>query len=173
MASEQGVSEGGIRKRAKKEDWERDLAAKIREKADALVRKEAVRNEVRKEQGVPEKEIVEANAELQAMVRREHRKDITRSRSIVMSMMAELELTCGPENAELLAEFGEVMREPDERGQDKRADLYSKLLSLGGRAKTMKDLGDSLKNLVALEREAFGIDERVAPESPTVFNMQF
>ncbi|MNK86991.1 hypothetical protein D3C87_1069170 [compost metagenome] len=36
IASQQGVSEGAIRKRAKKEDWQRDLAAKIQAKAEAL-----------------------------------------------------------------------------------------------------------------------------------------
>ncbi|MES2942912.1 MAG: hypothetical protein V4772_08590 [Pseudomonadota bacterium] len=173
LASEHGLTEGGIRKRAKKEDWERDLAAKIRERADALVRKDAVRSQERKTLCVPEKTIVEANAEIQVVVRRGQKADITRARKIVMSMLEELELSCGPENAAMLAEFGEIMREPDERGQDKRAELYSKLTSLSGRAKTMKDLGDSLKSLVALEREAFGIDERKAPDSQTVFNMQF
>ena len=31
-------------------------------------------------------------------------------------------------------------------------------MSLPGRAKTMKDLGDSLKTMIGLEREAFSLD---------------
>ena len=37
-------------------------------------------------------------------------------------------------------------------------DLYQKIISLPGRAKTMKDLGESLRVLVTLERQAFGLD---------------
>lgn len=172
MAAEHGLSEGAIRKRAKKEDWERDLAAKIREKADALVRKEAVRNEVRKEHCVPEKEIVEANAELQARIRREQRTDITRSRKLVMSLLNELEQQT--DNLGLYEQLAELLYEPDEKGVDKRNDLFQKVISLNGRTGTMKSLADSLKTLVALEREAFGIDDRnKQPDAQTVFNMQF
>jgi hypothetical protein len=70
------LTEGAIRKRAKKEGWERDLEAQIREKADALVRKEAVRTEVRKATCVPEKKIIEANADLQFGIRIAHRERI-------------------------------------------------------------------------------------------------
>ncbi len=173
IGAEFGVSDAGIIKRAKRDGWTRDLAAKIKARADAKVSAAAVSAVVSEQKAANQEAVVEANAELQARIRREHRTDISRSRRVVMSLLDELEMTCGPENAALLAEFGELMREPDERGQDKRADLYSKLLSLGGRAKTMKDLGDSLKSMVALEREAFGIDEKRAPDAQTVFNMQF
>ena len=47
------------------------------------------------------------------------------------------------------------------KGQDKLNDLYQKIISLPGRAKTMKDLGETLRVLIALERQAFGLD---APE---------
>ena len=178
IASENGITEGAIRKRAKKEDWERDLAAKIREKADALVRKEAVRSEVRKITCVPEKEIVEANAELQAHVRREQRKDISRSRKLVMTLLEELELQTGSvglleQLAELLYDRNEDATREQQAAQDKRMELFQKVISLSGRTGIMKSLADSLKTLVALEREAFGIDERRAPDSQTVFNMTF
>jgi hypothetical protein len=179
MAAENGISEGAIRKRAKKEDWERDLAAKIREKADALVRSEAVRNEVRKETSVPEKEIVEANAVLQAAIRREQRTDISRSRKLVMSLLAELEMHT--DNMDLLEQLSELLYDPNEAGddkksaaQDKRIEVFNKVISLSGRTSTMKSLADSLKTLVALEREAFGIDDRNKDQvGKTVFNMQF
>ncbi len=158
IGAENGITEGAIRKRAKKEDWGRDLAAKIREKADSLVRREAVRKEVREQTRVPEKEIVEANAELQARVRREQRQDITRSRKLVISLLAELEAATG--SIELFKELGELLQSPDEKGTDKLNEIYHKVISLGGRTSTMKSLADSLKTLVGLEREAFGIDDR-------------
>ena len=47
IATDHEISEGAIRKRAKRDDWSRDLSAKIKAKADDLVRKEQVRSEVR------------------------------------------------------------------------------------------------------------------------------
>ena len=84
IASEQGVSDTAIRKRAKRDDWVRDLSAKIKAKADDLVRKEQVRSEVRTQNTISEKETIDANANLVASVRLAHRKDIQRSRSIAM-----------------------------------------------------------------------------------------
>lgn len=42
IAASQGITHGAINKRAKRDGWERDLAAKIRAKADALVSKREV-----------------------------------------------------------------------------------------------------------------------------------
>ena len=47
IASQHGISEGAIRKRAKRDDWSRDLNAKNQQKADDLVRKREVRRTVR------------------------------------------------------------------------------------------------------------------------------
>ena len=163
IAANQGVSHVAIAKRAKKEGWAKDLSQKIAKKADELVNKAMVNSAVNSERAVTEKQVIDASANAIMQIRLSHRKDISRSRAIVMSLFDELELTCGPENAALLAELGEIMREPDERGQDKRADLYAKLISLNGRSVTMKNLGESLKAMVALEREAFNLND--APPS--------
>ncbi|MFA6904309.1 MAG: hypothetical protein WC236_14640 [Gallionellaceae bacterium] len=171
IGAEFGVSDAGILKRAKRDGWTRDLAAKIRAKADAKVSADAVSAEVSALTKVAEKEIVEANAELQARVRREQRADISRSRKLVMTLLGELEETT--DSLELYKQLGELLYAPDEKGVDKLNELYQKVISLGGRTGTMKSLADSLKTLVALEREAFGIDERKTNDTQTVFNMQF
>ena len=49
IAGEHGISEGAIRKRAKRDDWARDLSERIQDKAEQLVRKDAVRSLVRTE----------------------------------------------------------------------------------------------------------------------------
>lgn len=157
IASENGITEGAIRKRAKKEDWERDLAAKVQAKAEALVRKEAVRAEVRNQTRVPESEIIEANATAIADIQLTQRKDIHRGRKLVMSLLDELEEQTG--NIELYKQLGELLHSPDDKGVDKLNELYHKVISLGGRTSTMKSLADSLKTLVTLEREAYGISE--------------
>lgn len=159
IASEQGVSDTAIRKRAKRDDWVRDLSAKIKAKADDLVRKEQVRSEVRTQNTVSEKETINANANLVASVRLSQRKDIQRSRKIAMSLFDELEHQVGIENVENLEELGELLRSDDDKGRDALNDLYMKIISMPGRVKSMKDLSDTLKTLIALERQAFGLDD--------------
>lgn len=160
IAAEHEISDGAIRKRAKRDDWSRDLSAKIKAKADDLVRKELVRSEVRTETAISEKETIDANAQQQAAVRLSQRKDIQRSRSIAMQLFDELEHQVGVANVELLEDLGELMRCEDDKGQDKLNDIYHKIISLPGRVKSMKDLSDTLRNLIALERQAFGLDDK-------------
>lgn len=159
IASEQGVSDTAIRKRAKRDDWVRDLSAKIKAKADDLVRKEQVRSEVRTQNTISEKETIDANANLVASVRLSQRKDIQRSRKIAMSLFDELEHQVGIENVENLEKLGELLRSDDDKGRDALNDLYMKIISMPGRVKSMKDLSDTLKTLIALERQAFGLDD--------------
>lgn len=162
IAGENGISEGAIRKRAKRDDWTRDLSERIQEKADQLVRNEAVRNLVRKESSVSERVLVEANAQDQASVRLSHRKDIQRKRAIVASLMDELEAQVGPDNAAVLADLGVMLRNPDENGQDKLNDLYRRVISLPERARTAKTLAETLRITVDMERQAFGMDAKGA-----------
>jgi len=151
------VSDAAIVKRAKRDGWTRDLKAKIQAKADAKVSESLVRAEVSAQTKIREREVIEANASAVANVLLGQRRDIQRSRNIVMAMMAELEASCGAENAELLASLGDMMRSPDEYGRDKLNDLYQAVVSLPGRAKTMKDLAASLVSLIDKERDAFNI----------------
>lgn len=155
-----GTNHVAIARKAKREGWSRDLSAKIRAKADALVTERTVTADVTAERRVSERDIIDANAQAIVSVRLSHRRDIQRSRSITMRLLEELELQSGRENAELLEQMGELMRREDDRGQDKLNDLYQKIISLPGRAKTMKDLGESLRVLVTLERQAFGLDDK-------------
>lgn len=153
-----GVNHVAIARRAKRDGWSRDLSAKIRAKADALVTDQAVTADVTPRRAISEREIIDANAQAIVSVRLSHRKDIQRSRRITMGLLEELEQQTGADNVALLEQMGELMRREDDKGQDKLNDLYRKIISLPGRAKTMKDLGESLRVLVTLERQAFGLD---------------
>ncbi|UEH06313.1 hypothetical protein [Pseudomonas sp. HN8-3] len=158
IASTQGITHGAINKRAKRDGWERDLKAKIQAKADSLVSKRTVSTEVSTKQADTEREIIEVNAEVIANVRMAHRGDISRGRRLTNKLLDELEgLT---DNRELYDQLGELMRDPDDNGFDKRNDLYSKVISLPGRTKTMKELAETLKTLVALERQAYDLDTK-------------
>ena len=159
IAGENEIAESGIRRRAKQYEWVRDLSEKIKAKADDIVRKESVRSVVRTKTTISEKDTIDANANEVASVRLAHRKDIQRSRKIAMSLFDELEMMVGQENVKLLEMLGELMWSPDDKGNDKVNDLYMKIISMPGRVKSMKDLSDTLKTLIALERQAFGLDD--------------
>lgn len=161
IALEFGVSDGAIRKRAKKEEWERDLNGKIEAKADAIVRKEAVRTQVLASESykASEKETIEANANLVASVRITHRKDIEKARTMTMALFDELEHMIGTDQADLLAQLGELMYKPNEKGVDRLNDLYMKIIQMPNRVSSLKQLTDSLKTVVGLEREAFNLNK--------------
>lgn len=164
IASQHGITHGAINKRAKRDGWERDLKAKIKAKADALVSKREVSSQVSAEKATSERILIEANAEVIATVRMEHRGDIRRARNIANSLFDELEAQCA--DIESLRKLGEVMFDPDEKtGRDRLNEAYQKATSLPGRVKSMKDLSDTLKNLVGLERQAYDIDGPVGDDA--------
>lgn len=165
IAAQHEISHTAIQKRAKVGDWARDLKAKIKAKADAKVAKAAVATQVATETKVAEAEVVEANAQAIANVRLEHRADIRRGRSLVLKLLAELEQST--DHADLFAKLGELMYAPNENGVDRLNEIYHKVISLTGRVSNVKALSDALKNLVTLEREAWGLDEKEKPPSDT------
>lgn len=165
IADESGITHGAVNKRAKRDGWERDLSAKINAKADLLVSKAMVSSEVSKESRAAEKQVVDAAAQAVADVRLSHRKDIYRARRLTTALLDELEKQTDPETLVLLEELGELLRKEDDNGQDKRNDLYQKVISLSERSKTMKTLAESLQKTVDMERSAFNMDKDTSKES--------
>lgn len=163
IASQHGITHGAINKRAKRDGWERDLKAKIKAKADALVSKREVSSQVSAEKATSERILIEANAEVIATVRMEHRGDIRRARNIASSLFGELEAQCADVGA--LDKLGELMLQPDDKGQDRLNEIYHKVISMPGRVKSMKDLSDTLKTLIGLERQAYDIDGPVGDDA--------
>jgi len=158
IAATHNCTEGAIRKRAKRDDWPRDLHAKVRARADNLVRKAEVRKE-----SPSERETVEANATLIARIRMAHRSDIRTARALAMHLLAELEhQTVNQDLFQHLREL--VITGAADEGVDpervrKLTEAFDRALSLGSRIKMMKDLADTLRILVDKEREAFGIGD--------------
>lgn len=156
IAAQHGISEGAIRKRSKRDDWSRDLAAKVKERADDLVRKAEVRKQVRTETALSERVLIEATAEVVAAVRMEHRGDIRCAREITNALFDELGAECA--DVDSLRKLGELMLAPDENGRDKLNEIYHSIISMPERVKAVKALSDALKNLIGLERQAYDID---------------
>ncbi len=161
IASASGVSHTAINKRAKAEGWERDLKAKIKAKADSLVSKREVSSKVSTEALATERGIVEANAEVIADIRMAHRTDIGRSRRLANKLLDELEGLTDEQGTmkELIAQLKEAGSEDGPDMSDVLA-LASKMASLPSRTKTMKELAETLKTLVLLERQAYDLDAK-------------
>ncbi len=168
IASQHGITHGAINKRAKRDGWERDLKAKIKAKADALVSKREVSTLVSTQKAVTERILIEANAEVIANVRMEHRGDIKRARALANMLFDELEVQTT--DIADLEKLGELMYQPDDKGNDKLNEIYQKVISLPSRVKSIKELTETLKNLVGLERQAYGIDDGVEPPPATPNN---
>lgn len=168
LAAEHGISHVAILKKAKENDWTRDLSAKVKAKADALVTRATVTAEVTAAAKVTEQKTVEVEAQVQARIRLEHRKDIGRGRSLVMKLLGELEAQT--DSPDLFEQLGELLIEPEQEEdseakkerQRKLREAYNRVLSLPGRADTVKKLADSLRILVDKEREAYGIESKAS-----------
>ncbi|EMX2302359.1 TPA: hypothetical protein ACPY5B_004481 [Yersinia enterocolitica] len=157
IASQHGITHGAINKRAKRDGWERDLKAKIKAKADALVSKREVSTQVSTGKALSERILIEANAEVIANVRMEHRGDIRRAREITNALFDELGAECA--DIEALRKLGELMLQPDENGRDRLNEVYQSIIALPERVKAVKALSDAMKNLIGLERQAYDIGE--------------
>ncbi|QPT33492.1 hypothetical protein I6G31_15650 [Proteus penneri] len=157
IASQYEITHQAISKRAKKEGWERDLKAKVKARAENLVAKREVASLVATEKAISERQLIEANAEVIANVRMEHRGDIRRARELTNNLFDELSAECADVPA--LRRLGELMFSPDDNGRDKLNEIYHSIISLPERVKSAKALSETLKNLVGLERQAYGLDD--------------
>lgn len=161
IAAACGVSHTAINKRSKAEGWDRDLNAKIKAKADSLVSKREVSTKVSTETLATERGIVEANAEVIADIRMAHRTDIGRSRRLANKLLDELEALTDEQGTikELIEQFKEGAHEDGEAMADVLT-LAQKMGALPSRTKTMKELSETLKTLVLLERQAYDLDTK-------------
>lgn len=161
IAAEHGITEGTIRARAKKNDWPRNVAAKVAAKAEKILRNDALRSELRTEKTISERELVEASAQAIVNVKLSHRKSISRQRELVERLLQELEAQTG--DTDLFGQLGELMHAPDDKGVDKLNEVYKKVIATPQRIDSLKKLAETLKHLIYLEREAFDITPAPTP----------
>ena len=153
------VSHTAISKHFKKLGVKRNLKEKVLAKAEAIVSASMVSGKVSIETTATDAEIINKSAVDIATVRINHRSDITRTRKLALDMLSELEHQTG--NVDLYEDLGEMLRSEDARGVDKRNDIYHKVISSAGRIDSLKKLAETLKTLIGLEREAYGIGPEV------------
>ena len=169
VASEGGVVESAIRKRAKRDGWVRNLNAKIQHRAAELVRKSVVRKTGAHQKSQSEKVIVEDNAQAVSIILIAQKGSIQRSHTLFAGLMSELELTTA--NRELFEQLGELLdnTSKDEDGkvrQDKLNEIYRKVISMPGRVDAAKKVIEMLEKIVRMEREAFGVDKQDGESNP-------
>lgn len=156
MADVHGVSHTAISKRAVREGWPRDLTAKTRARADALVYKAAVSRGVSASAAPSELETVNANATLQYHVRMTHRRDIERTRRVWERQMHELDLVAEP--SEKFESLGLAVA--DALTSKERGELVATLkrvTTLSARISSLGKATETLEKLIRLERQAYGI----------------
>jgi len=152
------VTRGAINKHFKGLGVPRDLRAKIQAKAESMVSAALVSGKVSIETTVSDAQIINDNAGQVASVLLGQRKDIQRYRNLCQSLLAQLEAETGEH--ELFAQIGELLAAPDDKGMDKLNEAYHKAISLPSRIDGVKKLSETLKTLIGLERQAFGIEDR-------------
>lgn len=163
IAKRFGCTHGAINKRAKREGWIRDLKPKIHARADELVSRAALRAVSSPAPvdtaALRETLTVEANAMALAIVQLDHRAGIGRNRRLVLGLLTELEATCNAPDAYAIAEamLCETPGLTPETVED-MVTMVRFVATLPHRVKMAKELSDAMRTVVAMEREAFGLN---------------
>lgn len=157
IAEDFGISHVAITKRAKRDNWVRDLSAKIAAAVEDKVTRAKVTKTVTKEQRVTENAIVEANAQTIAEKVLSQQRVVKKSVSFAESLLDEA-IKVGVATDDL-DKLGELMAAPDENGHDKLNELYKKIISMPGRVDAGKKIVEMLKVAVELERKVLRIKD--------------
>jgi hypothetical protein len=168
IAANYNISEGGIRRRAKKEGWERDLADKVRKRVnDKLILAESAQASTREVRtngthdnvrtsddggsvegplsgGLSEDQIVEYAAITAVEVVRSHRADISRFKNITQGFAIHLERQ---------VKSGKLKMVDAKSGKPFEVDIPLDYI-----ARALNSGTGALKSLIGLERQAFNLD---------------
>lgn len=151
------LSEGAIRKKAKEQGWERDLAEKVKARtATKLVRSLGTQGGTQA-QRANDDQIAEGAADVLVALVRDHRRDISNGRNVVGTLWRELQ-EAGENRQEL-----EQSIESETKDDTKRRATMLRAVSLASRATVASNLAVALKNLVGIERQAFGLENGLPP----------
>ncbi|WP_143747107.1 hypothetical protein [Chitinimonas sp. BJB300] len=168
IAKKHDISESMVRKKAGALGWERALADKVREAVEeGLVRTEVRTANTQGAQCAPahqrppkpanparDREIIQAAAATGIAVVQAHRQSIHAARSICGLLLNQLH----DASQDIEAIEDAILTETQDDAGNLRRNQMMKAVSLSTRAGTVRDLSTALKNLVTIERQAFGLD---------------
>lgn len=135
----------------------RDLAARIADKAEAMVAAAMVTGKVSNETLATEAEIINVNALGVAEVMLDQRIGAVKT-SRIGSILKD-DLLAMVSSRGLLEQLGELMLAPDEAGIDKLNEAYRKVVSFPGLVDTYKKLVDAEERANANARRVFNIKD--------------
>lgn len=166
------VSATAIVKHFKKHDIPRDLRAKVKAKADAMVLAAMVRGKVGGT-GPTDREVVDGNATAIATIDLGHRRAVRTGREIVERLLNELGESCDPElwsNIRALAAPPLIDPSPEQKAEHERrardlADALERATAFPSRVAGARALADAMRVLITLEREIVGLDKSEADPS--------
>lgn len=155
LATEYGISAPRVVQVAQEEGWERDLSVRIAAQAQDKLNRAALNTELNTEQKkASEREVVEANAEMQKNLILEHRSDAKKNRAIVVALIAELEALTSKN--ELFEQLAEVLAEDT---TERAREAFNRVIGFASRVDSAKKLTETMRILIAIERQAFGISD--------------
>lgn len=154
IGRQHNVSHTAINKRAKKYEWTRNLAARVRDVVSSRLVSDGV-------SASNARETVDAAAARVVELVRSHRTDISRARSIAGRMLEELDMAtaCRVQIAEEIEALcsGDDSDAAQARSEKRSAAMH-RAVGLPSRAASMQSLAGALKTIVQLERQAFNVD---------------
>ncbi len=148
------ITEGSIRARAKSKGWKKNIAAKVQKEIKEKVLRNDLRNDsdLRKQNNLSDKDIIDQAAEIGSGVILRHRKEIKALLEFEEAFLIELGAT--PKRGQFASFQGDISSiEVD--------------LTLPEKVKTLKDLTAVRAQRIALERQAFNIKEDTEPDDGT------
>ena len=165
LATKHNCTAAAISKKAKEKSWVKDATQEVRERTRAALIAQTGKEDD-SVNGVntvntPTREDVAVAVQTNLAVIKRHRKDIGQGQEIVSLLMGQLIDTAV--NRESIENDIEIETKDDDNGQ--RRFRMNKAISLPSNAAVLRDLSTAMKNLVALERQAFNLDEAGSEES--------
>ena len=156
LGAKHGVSHVAIHNRAKSKQWQQDLTEHIRQATNAKLTAALVNKEVNTSyQAV--NAVVEIAAEVNAQIIQKHRAGLQRLTEVKETLLRQVEQAAI--NLPELAEVIEMVRNPDENGQDKANDALKKALSRTALVDDLKKLAEIDERVRKGEREAHNIGD--------------
>lgn len=165
LGSEFGLSGARIAQIAEKENWTRDLKARIHAATEAKLNNAILDVKLDVDKVEREERVVDASANLQAGTVLEQRGRIGKL-STLSDKLTE-ELLHETENLELYEQLGELMHAPDDKGKDKLNEIYKKVINSGSRIGSFRSLIESQKTLIGLQRQNVGLADNANGEADT------
>jgi hypothetical protein len=169
LAELYGCGESGVRDRAKRFGWQRDLSEAVRKATNAKL----LRAELRSADPRSDAQIVDDGAELRAAVIRAQRVTIGRGQKAVEELFSELEE--GNKNRDEIE--AAILEETKGVGQAQRRGMMLRAVALPTRSTVLVNLANAAKTFTGLERQAFNIDVATDPannpDAPTTIQFVF